>query len=391
MTRKFRMLALSALLAITVSASSVSAWAGASSTAYGADAVWSAVTIADEYQIGTQLEIPERTVSVGESNNVATDAVLVFPSGSATSMGTVTLSEAGKYTLRYSAVVGNVPYVEEIPFLVSQEAAYISTVEGDIDSKFAWGGYQYAKPTTEGLVVSLTEGASITFNQVIDMNTYTRFDTIFNIFAMPKNKGSVDYEKLVFTFTDVEDPSCYLRAAASHYYNDYTYRTSYWKVGSNEQPLVGWEEYWKRLHVDNEWGTPQQHSYSLLFKPGEEKLPDEMQLDFRWDAATLTAYTGTTMIVDLDNPAYFATLWKGFKSGKCRLTIQADMYTNNVATFCITNLNGIDFRVHENNNTYKDIEAPTLNINVKDEYRNNMPKAKLAETMLSPPQRHTIS
>ena len=384
MTRKFRMLALSMLLALTISVSSVSAWTGSSSTALGADPAWSAVTIADEYLINSEFEIPARTVSIGTGNPVDADAVLIFPDGSATSVETVLLDMAGQYTVRYTAVINNMPYVEEESFSVNQVAAVINTDEGDDVSGFHWGGYEHALPTTEGLVVTLIEGASITFNQIIDMNTLTKDTSIFRGFAMPENKGSVDFEKIVLTFTDIEDPSCYLRAAVSHYYNGYTYRNSYWKVGSNEQPLVGWEEYWKRLHVDNEWGTPQMHSFSLLFNPGEEKRPDEMQLDFRWDAPTLTAYTSSTMIVDLDNPAYFATLWKGFKSGKCRLTINADMYTNGSATFCITELNGIDYRVHENGNKFEDTEAPEIRVDLKDKYVGNMPNAKIGGTYKVP-------
>ncbi|MBO5774158.1 MAG: hypothetical protein J6R44_04915, partial [Clostridia bacterium] len=85
MTRKFRMLALSTLLALTISVSSVSAWTGSNSTAYGADPTWSAITVAEEYTIGSEFEIPARTVSIGTGSPVDADAVLIFPDGSATS------------------------------------------------------------------------------------------------------------------------------------------------------------------------------------------------------------------------------------------------------------------------------------------------------------------
>ena len=380
MTRKFRMMALSTLLALTISVGNVSAWVGTGSDAYATATVeWDPISIATEYNNGQEFTIPDRTVSVGEGDEQSAEAVLIFPDGSATSKKTVVLDQAGKYTLRYTAIVDDVPYIQEHEFKVSLAVAYITTEEGDDFSGFEYktGGSAFYTPIQEdrieGLVVSLVEGASITFNQIIDMNTLSRNNVLFKGFAMPKSPGSFDYEKLVLTFTDVEDPNCYVRAAVSHYYGDSSRTGSYWKVGSNDQPLVGWEKAWSRLHVDNEWGCPQEHSFSLFTKVP----PEKMQLDFRWDAETLTAYTGEDMIVDLDNPKYFANLWTGFKSGKCRLSISADMYTNQVATFCITQLSGVDFNITENDNKFDDEEAPVIAVDVKEEYLTNMPKAKV--------------
>lgn len=330
-----------------------------------AAAVWQVDPPAGEYTVGDTFTVPRATVTAG-AKTVEADSLVVFPDGSATKSKTFTLTMYGKYTISYTAVVGGNVYAKDVSFSVSGQVATVSSAKSSI----TYGKYRYAK-TASGLMVRLAEGDTLRFSQAIDVSAVTKNDVLIECFATPDTKGNVDFEKLVFTFTDSENPDIYLRFFARQSSESYGYPITYYLAGGNGQPMVGWEEWWKRLHIDNEWGTQARHSFSLAFDAQfPEVAPDEMPINLRYDVETNSAYVSSLMISDFDNPSFYNKLWRGFPSGKVFLSIQGAMYTNETANFCVSYVKDTNLKAE----SFSDTTGPVITV---DTPYTSMPDAQV--------------
>lgn len=365
MRKSWRMIAVTALVALAVFAlgAPVQSGGGKVSEAF-AQPVWSQSSLEQEYGFGTVLTVPERTVTVDDKSAKAT-SVVEYPDGSATRKTEVTLNMDGVYTLTYTAVIDGQPYAETETFKVIDKLVNVSSG----DSSVTYGKYQYAN-SAEGLMIRLADGDTATFTPIIDVSKLTMSDVLVEGFATPDVKGQVDFRRLYYTFTDVSDPSVYMRVSVRQSNEGDDYPISYYLAGGNGQPLVGYEEVWDRLHIDNEWGAQARHSFSLQFGPNfTEQAPDDMPMSIRYDASSVSVYTGGIMIIDFDNPKFFSTLWKGFPSGKVRMSITAGMYNSSSANFCITKLHGVDLTAEK----FLDGDKPVITV---DNKYDKMPEAK---------------
>ena len=335
--------------------------ANGTSVPYGADAMrtqantavaqqtWSNAAIQSTYDYREMFTIPTRTITV-EGQEVSATATLEFPDGTVTRQTQVRLDQTGKYTLRYTAAVGNKPYIDTITFTVI-EGMYSFETENSSAEYGIYGGKLSngsAAASTSGLTVSLAEGDTFTVNAPIDVRNIDKNTPLVEGFATPTVMGEADFSKLILSFIDVEDPSNYLRVTCRETSDIDYIDTSYYLAGGNGQAPTGYEENLKRLHVDNEWGTPSQHSFSGKIAGGTSTPLDTVKFSIRYDNATNAVYVGDMRIIDLDEPKFFDTLWAGFKSGYVRLSIAADLYRNgNNAGFCLTEVLGIDLRQNE--------------------------------------------
>lgn len=365
MRKSWRMIAVTALLTLAVAAFSMPVPSGGGNVSEAfAQPVWSQSALEQEYGFGTVLTVPERTVTVDDKSAKAT-SVVEYPDGSATRKTEVTLNMGGVYTLTYTAVIDGKPYAEVETFKVIDKL--VSVTSGD--SSVTYGKYQHAN-SASGLMIRLAEGDTATFTPAIDVSNLTLNDVLVEGFVTPDVKGQVDFRRLYYTFTDISDPSVYMRVSVRQSNEGDDYPISYYLAGGNGQPLVGYEEYWDRLHIDNEWGAQARHSFSLLFGPNfTEQAPDDMPMSIRYDASSVSIYTGGIMIIDFDNPKFFSTLWKGFPSGKVRMSITAGMYNSSSANFCITKVHGVDLTAEK----FLDGDAPVITV---DNKYDSMPEAK---------------
>ena len=244
MSKKWKTIVASAVLAAAVAASGTAAYMGQGKTkpAY-ASAAWSDSAVENVKPFGTKFTVPERTVTV-DGTTVTASAVVIKPDGSATTEKEVTLDLSGVYTVVYTATVNGKPYVDEVTFRVDDAAYVLSSSK----SSAAYGKYQYAE-STSGVMVRLAYGDSITFNTPIDVRNVTKSDVLVEAFATPDVKGVKDFDKLIFTFTDVENPNIYLRYTVRQSAEGDNYPISYALAGGNGQPMAGWEEYLSLIHI----------------------------------------------------------------------------------------------------------------------------------------------
>lgn len=317
-------------------------------SALAATASWSDPQLKLEYEYGARFSVPARTVTVDDKTVTAT-AVLQLPDGSATRLTDIVLDMSGVYTLRYTAIVDGAPYFDEHKFSVI-EPLFVSSGEKSSFEYGKWDALSAGAPsdvTTSGLLVSLAEGETFTCNQLIDVRNASKTQALFEGFVTPSTMGSADFENLTFTFADAVDPNVYFRVKAQQSIQNGEPIT-YYLAGANNQQLSGYEPgNPDKIHVNDEWGCREHHSFTGKFVNGDGAPIDPFALDtrpisLRYDNAENAVYASDSMIIDFDSPKFFSALWDGFKSGYVRMSITAGNYKNTRANFCISKILGVD-------------------------------------------------
>ncbi len=313
---------------------------------------WSNVDIKEEYDFGTVFTVPERTVTVGATSVQATHTV-IYPDGTSTLNSKITLNISGMYTVSYQATVEGKPYVQEHTFMVADYLYYFDTDKSS--AKY---------DAEQGLLVELVEGDTLHFNAVMDLRDIDMDDVLLEAFATPSTQGRLDFQRLYFTFTDVEDPNNYLTFSARHTASTVDAPYSYAMVAGNGQLLTGIENFNGELkkHVEgtSNFGRPFPHSF---------KDSTAGTVELRYDSATMTAYVWNQVIATLNDPTHFSNMWSGFTSGKVRLSVTAGMYEGTVARFCLKSVKDVDLSAGK----MADTEGPVIKIDCP--YTEEMPAA----------------
>ena len=330
-------------------------------------AEWSKIELEDHYVFGSTIEIPSLTLKVGSDTVQATYSV-IYPDKTAVDTKTVRLSQAGVYTVEYYASLKGKHYSTKKQFA----ATALSFTTNDANSSTKYGVYPDYDCTTAGLITYLAQGDTLTFSQLIDVDDLTRGNPFFSAYIVPERRGEADFDKLVVTLTDALDSSVYLRYEV----NRYTLSTMSGKgtlfvsAGGNGQDQVGHEGA-SKLHVNNNLGTAinatfiaQRHSGGAWSGALEDYAPDLGLISLAYDRSGNAAVTGNQTIAQMSSPEDYGTLWNGFKSGKVRLSVSADTYSNSLARFVITKALGSDLTTDLSGsaNPFYDTEAPVLTV-----------------------------
>lgn len=352
--------------------------AGVSQTSY-ADGVWSEISLESEYERGKELAIPARQVIVG-GKTIEANAVLKKPDGSAISKSSVILDAAGDYTLQYTAGNGGEVYFDEVKFSVYAPLASVSSSASKAE-------YQTVKkefPTNggksdfekSGLYVRLAQNDTLTIEQVIDVSSLTKEDTLIALSVIPDTIGECDFETFHIRLADAADPATYLSIDLNGYPGDGAiYPYSYLRAGGENQTRRGYEAGKNTVHIENKWGGGVTHSfYGTYTNPygAEYNDPDLNQtVKIRYDAAETAVY-GTTggLVIDMNDAKFFDEFWNGFKSDKAKLTISCADYTKSSANFLLSEVCGVDLT--QSRLTEKD--EPIITVHADE---NNIPSAKI--------------
>lgn len=336
--------------------------------------VWEESEVEAEYPYGSIFDPPARKVTV-DGTEVDAAVAVRLPDGRAVQGKPVELIQTGKYTVLYTARHNDRVYAEEESFFVHARTAFYSAESSAVFEERSVTGSLYnsnmeviRKETTEveGLFVSLAEGDNLSFSKIIDVSSVTKEDVLIDCFAVPQKSGVMDFERLLFTFTDVSDPSVQLTVSCRQT-QDPNPHVCYMQAAGNGQRLQGLEN-GNKVHVEGPFGKAMWHSF-------REPIPSDpgRRIRVAYDAKTVSAHAvmdGDTLIMDMDNPAYYSKLWHGFPSGKVRLSVTADMYSSSRANFCILNVPGIDL----SSEVFLDEVPPVLTVDPAFE---EMPPAKV--------------
>ncbi|MBQ8308634.1 MAG: hypothetical protein IJX96_02245 [Clostridia bacterium] len=324
--------------------------------------------IAASYTYGSTFTVPDCTFTVS-GKQVATSATLTLPDGTQIKDGSVALTQSGKYTVGYFAMVDGKPYVKEYTFTVLGRTVDYTGA----NTQVSYGNYNKLGANTDGLIVRLGSGDKLTFSQLYDAEDLTREQTLVKGFVTPDSQGIADFSRFVFTLADAENPDIYVEIIGKFYDNISAHGLTYFTAAGNGQIHCGMEG--NKLQVNNHVGTPVPASFIAKYT-GEgwgmqapaNASPDYRQFSFAFDNEARQVWAGGKFVSDLDDADYYSSFWLGFPSGKVRLSIEARNYSGLTANFCLTEVLGVDLT----QTYYEDAEAPVISI--ENEYE-SMPDA----------------
>ena len=327
-----------------------------------------------EYAFGDVFAVPERSFEKNGKKAVGT-ASLQFPDGTQTNETQVALNQSGTYFLKYIANIDEKTYTQEYAFkVVGKLASYTSS-----KTTMEYGLCTQLGANSTGLTVKIANGDALTFDHVFDMTQMTMSTKLLEGFVVPNVQGAADFARMVFTFTDVENPDVKLVYYGNFHNDSNAYGLTFFTAAGNGQVHCGLEHVGK-LHVGSTLGCMVPHSFiamdtGLFYGAQAPKpaAPDAKTFCISYDYAFNQAWAGGKIISDLDDSNYYDTMWFGFPSGKAKLTISASSYNDASATMCFTSILGVDLSAKN----YIDDKAPA--ISVDNDYE-EMPNAVVGGT-----------
>ena len=344
------------------------------------DGEWTINGLETSPEYGKAFDLPTATVTANGKTATAT-AYVAAPDGKNYSGDSITISKSGKYTVVFSATIDDKLYKTERTFTV--DAPFISTGE---KSSFEYTTYTKYDCTSEntGFLLKIAEREEVTFNKLIDFDALTKNDKLLRLFVTPKTQGTADFDRLIMKFTDSADSDVTLtvvldRVVLSKWPGSDS--LSYIKAAGNGQELTGVESYGstnEKIHVNDEWGAGVPVSFTAMNDQNKMTIvPSFMAFDLSYDKDENILKSRGVTVTDFDDAKYYKTLWKGFPSGKAKLSVSASGYNSETADIMITDVFGLDFL----QTTISDETAPQITVNTDYE---QMPAAKTDKEYVIP-------
>lgn len=317
------------------------------------------------YLIGTEITVPDVTLSCGGQSAEA-DAAVIVPGGDLYEKKTLSLDEMGVYRIVYSAVIGGATVTQEKRVEVYDKLYETS----DKSSKTEYGAWEHT-PDVSGILVDLMPGDTFKFNKILDISENTEDIDIVNMFMTPKTIGERDCGQVYVTLTDIYDEENTVTILAQDTEpsgwvpGDWSTINTYYLAGSAAQMMTGLE--WNspttyKLHQNNGYGYA--GYFSFHGTPGYGGVLGEQTLRFRMNYEERRVFgspgspNNPQLIADLDDSTYFSDLWNGFTTGEVYLSISCATYAKTSASFCITSINGLDLT----DDSFIDTDAPVLTV-----------------------------
>ncbi|MCL2751611.1 MAG: hypothetical protein FWE62_02520, partial [Firmicutes bacterium] len=299
------------------------------------------------YTLGTQLEIPYAFIHYDGGSVLAAQATVYYPSGAAVRSGSVALFEPGCYTAEYSALVGSKPISAKTSFVVRAGAHTVSSMKSSVRY-----GTVPSAPASPGVVLNLARGDTYHYNRVIDFSGNTEADTVIKFFAVPKNNGAADANGIRFRFTDIYDPTNYVDISVRTIGDPWAVDFTYVHAAPAGEPLASAQG------MDGNYTVVKTgyygHSCFFNLRGGADGANP---FEFSWDYAQQRLYShsplpyfeegvwlgyNTTLVADLRGEDFYSKPWAGFTSGEAFLTVEPYWYSENSASYVITEINGQD-------------------------------------------------
>lgn len=325
--------------------------------------------IRERYIVGQVIDFSDCTVTAGDESYPVTDVTTAYPDGRISNAMSFKTEQAGVYSVSLKAQSGNEVFVCEKKITVCD---YMYSVGNTEKSSAVYGTYEKYGSDKPGIILSLQKGDSFYFNKVIDFNDKTSLDPLLRLFVTPDTIGVADAQTIVLKFTDAYDSSNYVEVEMRNvsYMGSWADIATYVAASSAEQTPTG-------LGSD---GNPRSDIYgfteffSMTGKPDGELLGEDTFSLF-FDYAEKQVFCGGGMIIDLDEPAYFSKLWKGFTHGEAFLSIRGERFQSSYLNMVLFDIDGNDLSVNEIENDV----PPRLTVDLEGYDKSELPGAIVGE------------
>lgn len=201
---------------------------------------------------------------------------------------------------------------ETSTFEVMGSGAAVEYVENDTYGPT--GEYEYR--------TTLKQGDVLKYNEPVDLREAD--EEFFRFRLLPKTIGETDVQIISVTLTDAYDSSNYVRLTGT--YDGNPGGGAYWKVGSAEQPQVGYEAWNNMIHVDNQYGAWTSTYFGAPDSAGGQILLFYNDTEKSFYVSSAYADSVVCFICDLDDGKYYSELWNGFTTGEVYISVTVQQY-----------------------------------------------------------------
>ena len=333
--------------------------------------------LASKYAFGSTLTIPAGTIDGVK----ATKYIVIAPSGNGYNSETITLSEAGRYTIKWYAQVGGKEVSAEKTFLVEKgvysaegkvTCEYMEDLEHAQFANYENGTFTKEDVTFEGDGIKVTVGdeSKFTYNNVIDLRNFSKdhfieifpYQQLWNVWTAPSGsycEFKDDATNYLITLTDCYDPSNYVTIDLEYTENwHYAHRANAfymnYRAGASGQVAHGLSKDDKgSLFIDGS-------KYSVSFAPMKGMSgtnTSQLGMKLYYDTETQRVYVSfadficskndgvwnkRVLLADLANEdIYPDNAFKGFTTGEVYLSLSAKNIVDSTAKMDITSLGGL--------------------------------------------------
>ena len=303
----------------------------------------------EEYLLNETLEIPDYEMEYNGEKVLATDYSLEYPNGIVRMGQKQVLDTPGLYTVHY-AVMKDGRIVKETKTFIVQNTLYATSQS---KSSVYYGKNSAYADKAEGLVVSLAQKDTLTFNKILDLSKMTKADNLLSFYITPIENGTYDATRLTFRFTDIYDEENWIEIQYRCNYNirPWAQNITYTAARSNGNPWTGWTYFGTDL-----WGWSSYQSfcgtaslYNLSY--------DNAGASFWSDKFTSESQKGLP-VADLDDDTIFTNPWQGFTTGEVKMSIYATSYNAPTMNIVLTHLAGNDLQ----ETTFVDKNEPVITL-----------------------------
>ena len=333
--------------------------------------------LAQEYVVGDTVSIPNYQFEKS-GEKILAEKIVYLPSGQGYTGETLTFSEMGQYVLSYYAKKGEETFEKTETFQVSNNLYSTTGTKSQIGFGSVAEYTQYKANTRSGMIVDLSQGETLQYNKVINLNDYKDGETFLNMSMLPHSLGTADANKILVRLTDIYDSSNYITfecrkiGAGQNFMERLTYVMAYASNGQlpqglavkaqNKSDFVYEGIYYKR-HLNDIYGTElyfPMSGYSITSGANialdETKVGlQDMKLGFDYEEKRV--YGNGALIVDFDDPALQTKIWNGFTTGECKLSVSVTGYNG---SSCRMLFNEIDGNAIESNGKMYDDQKPEI-------------------------------
>lgn len=299
--------------------------------------LWKAVTV------GSKVNMPQASVKSG-----TVSVQTVFPDGKTVVGKAVVADTVGEYRVEYAYTNGETTF-RTVRFFQARHVGSSLFVGENVtvtDNAYAPDHYDFRYNGT-GITV-LKDGATVTFENPIDVSQNTQEDVLLDFLVTPKTDGSVEFNALYITLTDAYDSTNTVTVCVkADYWGNYGRSLSSVKTSTML-------DFRAQREQGNYASTINSGSYTYTSFYGKFS-PDfhTHSCKIYYDNAEKAIYIGKMsyayqteqdryLVCDLDNALFVGAgcEWGGFTTGEVILSIRAEGLNAGSASYIVREVNG---------------------------------------------------
>ncbi|MDE6372993.1 MAG: hypothetical protein K2L72_00675, partial [Clostridia bacterium] len=340
----------------------------------------SAPVFEDSYAAGETVQLPARTISDGKKEYTA-HALVTTPSGITLTGSSVTLDEAGRYSVSYIANKDDGTVIkEEYSFVVAGQLYSVTSSLSTLGYGHSLANYDI---TSDVVLASVSSRDRFNFTPKIDLNELDGKEFL-EFFVTPEVIGTPDAAKIQVVLTDAYDEDNFVvisikkgtaaeAGAAWAEVNSYLTANAVGQVPAGLETgytgiVVNGNDY--RLQKGTVWGAnlrfalPGNPGYVSVANPNNDpSMVASQSLKISLDNETGEIYANGQLVTVLKNSdIYDDVLWKGFTTGECYLSVYGESFNSGALGLGIKSLGGVSFTDGEVDNIFVDATAPEITV-----------------------------